>query len=146
MICVGNASTLSFTGFESHMGNSLGLLAGVSVRPRVKVWLEANGEHVFCSGMCQILEAIEQTGSIKEAAESVGLSYRHVWARIKEVEAALGIPVVHSQVGGRGTRRTTLTASGQILVHTYTRLKQRMIAVSDECAIEMLAELRRAKP
>ena len=126
------------------MGKSPGLLAEACVRPRVKVWLEANGEHVFCSGMCHILESIEQTGSIKEAAEIVGLSYRHVWARVKEVEAALGIPIVLSQVGGHGTRRTTLTASGQILVRTYTQLKQRMTAVSDECAIELRAELRRA--
>ena len=124
------------------MRKTVGLLAGIPVRPRVKVWLEANGEHVFCSGMRLILESIEQTGSIKEAAERVGLSYRHVWTRVKEVEAALGMPIVSSQVGGRGTRRTTLTAAGQILLRTYARLKQRITAVSDECAVELRAELR----
>lgn len=74
-----------------------------TIRPRVKIWLEVDGEHAFCAGMYRILEAVEETGSIKEAAEVVGLSYRHVWARLKKVNAALGTPVVDAHVGGHGT-------------------------------------------
>ncbi len=36
--------------------------------PRVKVWLEIDGEYVFGWGICEILEAVRQAGSIKNAA------------------------------------------------------------------------------
>jgi molybdate transport system regulatory protein len=113
----------------------------LAVRPRVKVWLEVNGSHVFCAGMCRILEAIDETGSIKDAAAKIGLSYRHVWARVREVEGGLGRPLVDSHVGGRGTRRTTLTPTGVALLGIYRDVRERLRAVSDECARRVECEL-----
>src|SRR6478672_7855478 len=97
-----------------------------SVQPRVKVWIEVDGEHVFCSGMCRILQAVDQTGSIKAAAGLVGLSYRHVWARLKESESSLGMPLVESQVGGKGDRRSTLSATGRAIFHAFIRLREQL--------------------
>ncbi len=53
------------------------------IQPRVKVWLESGGQHVFGLGISEILKAVESAGSIKAAAELQGKSYRHVWSRIK---------------------------------------------------------------
>ncbi|MFN0199851.1 MAG: winged helix-turn-helix domain-containing protein [Planctomycetaceae bacterium] len=113
------------------------------IRPRVKIWLEVDGEHAFCAGMCHILESIEECGSIKEAATMVGLSYRHVWSRLKEVETALGIPVVNAHVGGHGKRRTTLSDAGLCLLKTYKHLQAEITAASDACAKTLKAELAR---
>ncbi len=115
----------------------------LAVRPRVKVWLELQGEHVFCSQMCVILQAIEQTNSIKAAAAQVGLSYRHVWGLLKQVEQSFGTPLVASQVGGSDARRSSLTPTGRALVESYSRLQTRLHAASDECAAELRAVLRR---
>ena len=38
------------------------------VTPRVKVWLEVDGQYVFGRGISDILKAIAETGSIKAAA------------------------------------------------------------------------------
>ena len=115
----------------------------IAVRPRVKVWLEVREEHVFCSQMCLILQAIEQTNSIKAAAAQVGLSYRHVWGRLKRVEQSFGTPLVTSQVGGSDARRSSLTPTGRALVESYSRLQKKLHAASDECAAELRAVLRR---
>ncbi len=64
------------------------------IRPRVKVWLELDDQYVFGFGISEILKAIQETGSIKSAAELLGKSYRHVWARVKKAEQALGEPLV----------------------------------------------------
>lgn len=112
-----------------------------AIRPRVKVWIEADGEHVFCSGMCRILQAVEQTGSIKAAAADVGLSYRHVWARIKESEASLGLHLVESQVGGTGDRRSTLSPVGMAILQSFVRLREQLNTASDQCATALKAEL-----
>ena len=54
--------------------------------PRVKVWLEVDGQYVFGFGLSEILKAVGQAGSIKAGAESLGKSYRYVWGRIKKAE------------------------------------------------------------
>jgi molybdate transport repressor ModE-like protein len=56
----------------------------------VKVWLERDSRYAFGLGVCEILQAVDRTGSIKQAASELGKSYRHVWAGVKEAEGALG--------------------------------------------------------
>jgi len=76
--------------------------------------------------MCEILQAVARTGSIKEAAREVGQSYRHVWQRIKQAEAARGGPLVVSKLGGKDARRSVVTDDGQQLVARFLALRQRM--------------------
>jgi len=104
----------------------------LSVTPRVKVWLEANGEYVFGFGMSEILKAIEAAGSIKEAAAQLEKSYRYIWGRIKEAEKSLGHPLVESRVGGQGTSRSHLTPLAERLVTDYDALRRRMHEVVDQ--------------
>jgi molybdate transport system regulatory protein len=102
-----------------------------TIAPRIKLWFEADGRRVFCAGICQILQAVEQTGSIKEAAATMGRSYRFVWGRLKEAEATFGLPLVESRVGGELAHRTTLTPSGRHLAENFQRLRQKLFAVAD---------------
>jgi molybdate transport system regulatory protein len=100
--------------------------------PRVKVWLEIDGAYAFGLGISDILQAVGRTGSIKQAALDLGKSYRHVWARIKETEQALGRPLVHARVGGQGRQRSSLTPEAQGLVAAFTSLRTRMFQVVHE--------------
>jgi molybdate transport system regulatory protein len=113
----------------------------ISIRPRVKVWLEADDRHVFCAGMCRILQAVDDTGSIKHAASRIGLSYRHVWARLSEAKSSLGSPLVESHVGGGDSNRSSLTPLGRTLLDAYLDLKKRLITASDACARKLQSRL-----
>ncbi len=97
-----------------------------ALTPRVKVWLEVRGDYAFGFGIAEILQAVDQAGSIKQAAADLGKSYRHVWARIKEAEAALGRPLVQTQVGGHGTQRSSLTPEARRLSVAFLALRSRM--------------------
>src|SRR5207244_12988037 len=66
--------------------------------PRVKVWLETEGHYALGFGLSQILQSVEKAGSIKQAAEDLGKSYRYIWGRIKEAERALRAQLVVTQV------------------------------------------------
>jgi len=88
-----------------------------------------DGQYVFGFGISEILKAVQQSGSIKAAAESLGKSYRHVWARIKKAERALGKPLVHARVGGSGVGRSSLTELANRLVSDYDALRKRMFDV-----------------
>ena len=102
------------------------------IQPRVKVWLEIDGQYVFGFGISEILKAVEASGSIKAAAGLLQKSYRHVWARIKEAELALGESLVRTRVGGKGTHRSSLTELAGRLVADYDALRQRTFEVVEQ--------------
>lgn len=99
------------------------------VTARAKVCLEIDEHYVFGLGICRILQAIDESGSIKHAATTVGKSYRHVWSRIKEVEQALGISLVDTQVGGVDSRRSSLTEPARQLVTHYDAMREQVLAL-----------------
>jgi molybdate transport system regulatory protein len=114
------------------------------VQPRVKLWLEKNGQYVFGLGISSILEAVDTTGSIKEAAASLGKSYRHVWSRIKAAESALGVPLVATRVGGEGTQRSHLTDSAKLLVQEYGELRREVFELVEGRFTERLSGITRS--
>ena len=100
--------------------------------PRVKVWLEVNGRYGFGFGIAEILQAIEQAGSIKQAAADLGKSYRYVWGRLKEAEDAMGQSLVETQVGGRGTQRSSLTPTARRFLTDFLAMRARMTEVMEQ--------------
>lgn len=103
------------------------------LRPRIKVWLETKGRYGFCNGMCQMLQAVERTRSIKQAASELGRSYRYVWGRIKNAERLLGRQLVETHIGGKDSQRSELTASGKHFVNAFMAMHARITKVlSDE--------------
>ncbi len=101
-------------------------------KPRVKVWLELDKDYAFGSGISRILKAVDESGSIKQAAEGLGRSYRYVWGRIKQAEATTGITLVETKVGGAGVQRSALTEEALELVHRFTALRSRLLEVVEE--------------
>jgi molybdate transport system regulatory protein len=99
----------------------------LALEPRVKVWLETDGDYAFGLGICEILQAVDRAGSIKHAAADLGLSYRHVWGRIRKAEQALGRQLVEAQVGGAGTQRSSLTSEARRLLAAFLALRSRML-------------------
>ena len=110
--------------------------------PRVKVWLEIDGEYVFGWGICEILQAVRDAGSIKDAATQLGKSYRYVWGRVKETEAELGEPLVETRVGGAREQRSDLTPLAARLVKDYVEFRRRMHEVAREEFVGRFSPLR----
>jgi molybdate transport repressor ModE-like protein len=101
-----------------------------SLVPRVKVWLETIGRrYAFGMGLAEILQSVDQAGSMKQGAANLGKSYRYVWGRIKDGEQALGLQLVETQVGGQGSQRSSLTPEARLLVDNFLALRGRMIEV-----------------
>jgi len=96
------------------------------LQPRIKFWLELDGENVFCRRFAELLAAVDRTHSIKAAAAEVGRSYRHVWSRIKKTEQSLGQTLVETQIGGKGPQRSELTPLARELLHDYLELRAEM--------------------
>ena len=92
--------------------------------PCVKVWLEAGGRPVFGDGKLTWLELIAETGSLREAARRLGMSYRGLWGRLRTMEERLGIRLVTRRTGGAGGGGMALTENGKALVTDYRRFRR----------------------
>lgn len=83
----------------------------------VKLWVEHEGQMLLGQGPAELLSRIETMGSLKKAAESLNMSYRAAWGRLKRTEDALGCPLVLASVNRREGYQ--LTAEGKEAVDAY---------------------------
>jgi molybdate transport system regulatory protein len=92
------------------------------VQVRSKVWLEVQGRPVLGPGRREILRAVDEQGSISQAARRLKITFRKAWAQIKAMEEQLGFSVLEKQTGGKGGGGARLTAEARDLLSKYDRL------------------------
>ena len=54
------------------------------------IFLDEDGEKFFGEGPCRLLHAVEQTGSLRAAAQSMGMAYTKALKLVQRAEKALG--------------------------------------------------------
>jgi len=96
-------------------------------------------------GKVRLLEAIEATGSIRRAAEEVGMSFRQAWLLLKAVEEMFDGPVVGSLRGGAKGGGSALTDLGRLIVASYRQL-ERTAAVAARGEVDALEARARRVP
>ena len=97
------------------------------VKPSFKVWLETEGGYIFGEGPFELLKRVQEFGTLSQAADSMGMSYRHAWGIIKRVERALGEPILRTRKGGRaGGGGAQLTEAGIRLLEEFSEIKSRL--------------------
>ena len=78
-----------------------------------------NEEIAFGKGIAQILELVEQYGSLTAAYKTMGMSSSKAWKILHRAEADLGYPLLTSVSGGVHGGGTVLTAEGRELLEKY---------------------------
>jgi molybdate transport system regulatory protein len=76
------------------------------------------------SRMIGLLRAIDQSGSINQAAKQVGLSYKGAWQIIERANNGSPKTLVSTATGGSKGGGTCLTEAGRSLLALFTRLEQ----------------------
>lgn len=92
--------------------------------PKANFWAEIDGEVVLSEWRVQLLQAIDETGSITGAAQQLDIPYRLAWERVHEMEQALGQSLVDAQVGGAGGGGATLTPLARDYVRRWHEFHQ----------------------
>lgn len=78
-----------------------------------------DGERFFGPGPCRLLRNIEAQGSLRAAAQQMGMAYTKAFHLIKRAEAAFGFPLIRRQTGGRGGGGSALTPQAEELIQRY---------------------------
>ncbi len=94
------------------------------MEPHAKLWIEENGKLVLSDYRVRLLELIDETGSLAEAAVRMQLSYRRAWGKVREIEHNLGLKLVESAAGGAGGGGSRLTDDGHRLVAMFERFRK----------------------
>ncbi len=69
-----------------------------------------------------LLQAVDATGSISQAAKQVGITYKAAWDAVDAMNNLAGQPLVVSQHGGKGGGGAHLTQKGMQIVMMHERL------------------------
>lgn len=111
-------------------------------RVRVGVWIERRGRTLLAGGRLELLEAIDRCQSISAAARAVGVSFRHAWATVRQINEAAGEPLVTASAGGSHGGGAALTERGRLAVLLCRGLGDRL----QQSADAMLPGLLSAPP
>jgi molybdate transport repressor ModE-like protein len=108
----------------------------IDIRP---VWRIRSGdaEREFDFQLVTILERLDATSKLTQAAETAEISYRHAWNMIVEWEGFFGAPLV-DKARGRGT---TLTPLGRRLLWAARRAQARLAPELDNLGAEFARTL-----
>lgn len=104
-----------------------------SLSIKTKIWIENDhSELLFGKGKTEILEIIEEEGSIAKAAEKMGLNYKKAWTHIKILQKNIADELVVSNKGRGRSGGTTLTPKARELIENYKRLEKDIEAYADK--------------
>ncbi len=111
---------------SSEIASVLGLLDRVSVE--VVPLFRVNGRAVTLREIL-VLDAVSRAGSLKKAAQLLGVDYRTVWNTINALEEALGLRLVEREAGGSGGGGAHLTLHGEALLAKAKLVQARLASL-----------------
>lgn len=90
------------------------------------IWIECNGERFFGPGPAELLERIQTTGSINQAARQMKMSYKKAWEIINTLNANAASPFVITQTGGSSGGGSVVSAEAIQMIRIYRQLRERV--------------------
>jgi len=100
------------------------------VRTQVRVML--GDEIAFGPGKADLLDAIQETGSISAAGKKMGMSYRRAWLLVDAMNRCFQQPLVDTTKGGTNGGGTQLTETGLFVLRHYRELQAEISAITDK--------------
>ncbi len=79
-------------------------------------------------GKADLLDAIEQTGSISAAARALGMSYRRAWLLVETMNECFKSPLVQTATGGEHGGGALVTDLGHEVVRRYRAMEKKAAA------------------
>jgi molybdate transport repressor ModE-like protein len=110
----------------------------VTIQPHWEITSDAGGA-MDTAVLLDLLGAIQKTGSIAQAAQATGLSYRYAWGLLRDVERMFGDSLMDK---GRG-RGTVLTPLAEKLIWADRRVSARLSPMLESLSSELERELNR---
>ena len=110
---------------------------------RLTIRIDFGAKRSVGPGKIRLLEAIEKTGSISKAGQSLGMSYRRAWLLVDDLNHCFREPVVTTKPGGARGGGATLTPFGIVLIRNYRAIEKRAAGATRKSLGDLKIALRR---
>jgi molybdate transport system regulatory protein len=88
------------------------------------LWIHRRQSEFLGGDRIDLLEKIDELGSITKAAKSVGISYKTAWDTINLINNLAEKPLVDRSAGGKGGGGTSLTAEGKKVISQFKTIQE----------------------
>ena len=105
-----------------------------STSPKVRLRVDLGPAHAIGPGKIALLEQIDRTGSLSQAARELRMSYRRAWLLLDDLNHTFTQPATAMSIGGSGGGGARLTPFGKRLVAAYRGHEQ----ATEELAVKQL--------
>ncbi|MDR9499009.1 MAG: LysR family transcriptional regulator [Hydrogenovibrio sp.] len=117
---------------------------------RARFWItgensEDSGGYVGV-GRITLLEQIERTGSMNQAAKAMRMSYKKAWKLVDEMNAMFAKPLVEKAHGGKDGGGTLVTEQGRRVMEAYRRLEAELAGFMAEKSARLQQEIHGTTP
>ena len=111
-----------------------------TLQPRFRV--NHLGEPALGPGKAELLARIEQTGSIRQAAQQMDMSYMRAWSLIQTVNRCFKEPVLVPTRGGKTGGGAALTRTGKQVLRLYQQMETEATKATRKTWLELKALLK----
>jgi molybdate transport system regulatory protein len=108
--------------------------------PRLSIRIGLKADVALGPGKADLLQGIEETGSIAAAGRRMGMSYKRAWYLIDTLNGYFREPLVISVKGGKAGGGAHLTDIGKAVLAAYREAERDASAAADT-ALTTLAQL-----
>jgi molybdate transport system regulatory protein len=96
---------------------------------RVVLRIDFDEDRYIGHGRIELLELIDSSGSIAQAAKAMGMSYKRAWTLADAINKTFCEPVIERRHGGKGGGSAVLSDFGRELVRDYREMEVKAIRV-----------------
>ena len=116
---VGDKGVLANVDDEEGYAHLLAEYGLPDIRPAIRIRL-VRDKAFYGPGAHQLINLIDESGSLREACRQMGISYGKGRAIIFTMEQQLGYPVIETQQGGKAGGHSAITEKGRGLMRDYS--------------------------
>ena len=98
------------------------------MKTHFKFFVVKDEEYVLGPGKIELLRLVGEHGSLRKAAQEMGMSYRWAWGRIKKAEEVIGVPLL-AQDGALKRQTKVLTGDAREIMEWFSRTEAELAKV-----------------
>jgi molybdate transport system regulatory protein len=91
------------------------------------LWIECNGNRYFGPGPVELLTLIDESGSIRQAALQMGMSYKKASELVSAINENSVAPMVIPQTGGNHGGGSVITPEAKRMIAFYNKLRAKFL-------------------
>lgn len=96
---------------------------------------------LFGPGKAALLEHIQKTGSIVDAAKAMNMSYMRAWTLVKNMNSGQNEPLVETTRGGRLRGGAKLTKLGIVVLESYREVEAQSLMATRLAQTKLISVL-----